>query len=855
MADKLSVYKSKRNFGATPEPAEGGQESPEERAFVIQKHWATRLHYDFRLELGGVMLSWAVPKGPSYDTNDKRMAVRTEDHPISYNQFEGDIPKDNYGAGKVIIWDKGTWHPIGDPEAGLKAGNLKFEMRGHKMVGKWALIKIRGRDERQDPWLLIKERDEFVKPASEFSVVDQFPDSVKGLKLAKAAAKSNAREAASAPKASQTAAAKKPANGAAPHPDAVKADMPDELAPELATLVDRPQPGEWHLEAKWDGYRILARVKGKVIRLITRNGNDWTSKLEPLRAALAKLKLPPGWYDGEIVVPGASGVPDFNALQKAFDNSRTSGIVYYLFDAPFMGGWDLRGVGVEDRRALLQAAFEPNDTIRFSEEFVADAASLVASACKMGLEGIMAKRAGSRYVSGRSKDWIKLKCGHRQEFVIGGFTEPEGSRLGIGALLVGVFDDAGALHFAGKVGTGFSGETLANLRTQLEPLAQPKRPFAEATGHDRRATWVKPELVAEIVFAEWTPDKQIRHASFKALRTDKPATQIRREKAASSLGAKKSAAPAQAIKTPTSSPPALSALSPKGVKVSNPERVIDATTGITKLDLVSFYAQVADWILPHLKNRPVSLVRAPQGIAGQLFFQKHLEHSMPGVTELDAALWPGHDALIAINSREALLSAAQMNAVEFHTWNSLVKNIDKPDRVIFDLDPGEGTTWKDVQEAAELMRTMLSALKLQAWLKTSGGKGLHVVVPLAPKSHYDQVKGFSQAVVQHMARTIPQKFVSKSGGSNRVGKIFIDYLRNGHGQTTAAAFSARSRPGLGVSIPVSWDMLPKLASGAHWTIKNALEHLESEKSDPWADYWKTKQPLSAAMRAIGYESA
>ena len=842
MADKLSVYKAKRNFAATPEPAEGGDPNPEARAFVIQKHWATRLHYDFRLELDGTMLSWAVPKGPSYDTADKRMAVRTEDHPISYNQFEGEIPKGNYGAGKVIIWDKGTWHPIGDPEAGLKAGNLKFEMRGHKMVGKWALIRIKGRDERQEPWLLIKERDEFVKPSSEFSVVDEFPDSVKSLKLPGVKAAKPTPKGASAAEAKTVKAAspaKKVAKGAPPHPEAVKSELPEMLAPELATLVERPQPGAWVYEIKFDGYRMLARVEGKDIRLITRNGNDWTAKLKPLQAALAKLKLPPGWYDGEIVVPGESGNPDFNALQKAFDNARTNSIVYYLFDAPYMSGYHLRGVPVEERRALLQGAFTPTEVVKFSEQFDAEAASLVASACKAGLEGIIGKRAGSRYVTGRSKDWIKLKCGHRQEFVIGGFTEPDGSRIGIGALLVGVYDDAGVLHYAGKVGTGFSGETLTKLRGQLDPLAQPKRPFAEATGHDRRATWVKPELVAEIVFAEWTPDKHIRHASFKALRTDKPATQIRREKAASSLGAKKAAKPE----------------APKGVKVSNPDRVIDPTTGLTKLDLVAFYGDIADWILPHLKNRPVSLVRAPQGITGQLFFQKHLEHSMPGVTELDAALWPGHDALIAINSREALLSAAQMNAVEFHTWNSVVKNIDKPDRVIFDLDPGEGTTWKDVQEAATLMRTMLSALKLESWLKTSGGKGLHVVVPLAPKFHYDQVKGFSQAVVQHMARTLPQKFVAKSGGSNRVGKIFIDYLRNGHGQTTAAAFSARSRPGLGVSMPVSWEMLPTLKSGSQWTIKNALEHLEAEKDDPWADYWKTKQPLAAAMKAIGYEAA
>jgi bifunctional non-homologous end joining protein LigD len=827
-SDKLSVYKARRDFSVTPEPADGGVEGIDGLQFVIQKHWATRLHYDLRLELDGTMKSWAVPKGPSYDTADKRMAVRTEDHPVSYNQFEGEIPARQYGAGKVIIWDKGTWHPIGDPHAGLEAGNLKFELHGHKMAGRWALIRIKGRDEKQEPWLLIKEKDAFVKPSSEFSVVDEFPDSVKGLKPPK-----GARPAAAA------VAKKASAKGSPPHPHAVKAVLPDMLSPELATLVDRPQAGEWIYEIKFDGYRMLARVEGKDVRLVTRNGNDWTARLEPLRSALAKLKLPPGWYDGEIVVPGESGNPDFNALQKAFVNANTSPIQYYLFDAPYMAGYDLRAVPVEDRRAAVQAAFTPTAIVKFSAQFDAQAASLVASACKAGLEGIIGKRRGSPYVVGRSMDWIKIKCSQRQEFVIGGFTEPDGSRLGLGALLMGVYDDAGVLHFAGKVGTGFSGETLADLRKQLDPLSQPKRPFAEATGHDRQATWVKPQLVADIVFAQWTPDGHIRHASFQSLRTDKPATEIRRERPGPSAGAKLDD----------------KASAPLGVKVSNPERVIDATTGLTKLDLVAFYAGIADWILPHLKSRPVSLVRAPQGIAGQLFFQKHLEHSMPGATELDPGLWPDHTALIGINSREALLSAAQMNVVEFHTWNSLVKNIDKPDRLIFDLDPGEGVSWKAVQEAAGLMQTMLAQLKLQAWLKTSGGKGLHVVVPLAPKFNYAQVKGFSQAVVQHMALTLPSRFVARSGGANRIGKIFIDYLRNGHGQTTAAAFSARARPGLGVSMPISWEALAGLKSGAHWTIKTALEHLQSASEDPWAGYWKSRQPLAAAMKAIGYDPA
>ncbi|TWO67779.1 DNA ligase D [Caenimonas sedimenti] len=603
--------------------------------------------------------------------------------------------------------------------------------------------------------------------------------------------------------------------------------LPAALEPELATLVDKPQPGNWLYEIKFDGYRMLSRNESGAVRLITRNGNDWTDRFPHLVKALQATGLPDGWYDGEIVVQDDEGRPDFNALQKAIEGGRNRDIVMFLFDCPFLAGADLRTLPVEERRAALQEVLVENDQVRFSTELEGPVSQLVASACHMRLEGIIGKRRGSRYVHGRSPDWIKLKCGQRQEFVIGGWTLPDNASSGIGAILVGYYDETGGFHYGGKVGTGFTGVEMASLHAKLTPLVTEKRPFIEKTGYERRATWVRPQLVCEIQFAEWTPDWHVRHASYKGVRQDKAAGAIRRE----------SALP----------PPAKV---PKGLKVSNPKRVIDPSTGITKLHLVAYYDAVADFILPHLKNRPVSLVRAPQGIAGQLFFQKHPEAPVPGLDTLDPALWPGHAALLTVNTRAALLSAAQLNTIEFHTWNSTAKAIDDPDRVIFDLDPGEGVTWAHVQEAASLTRTMLEQLGLKAWLKTSGGKGLHVVVPLAPKLDYKLVKAFSETVVVHMAKTIPQRFVAKSGGSNRIGKIFIDYLRNGHGQTTAAAFSARSRPGMGVSMPVAWEQLADLRSGAQWNVLTAAPYLSRREVDPWADYVKSRQTITKALRLL-----
>ena len=857
MNTALKTYKAKRNFAVTPEPAGEVGAGGETLSFVIQKHWASRLHYDFRLELDGVMLSWAVPKGPSYDTHDKRMAVHVEDHPISYNDFEGTIPPKQYGAGKVIIWDKGSWTPLDEPHRALKAGNLKFELHGHKMHGRWVLVRMKGRGEKQEPWLLIKEKDEYARPAEEFSVVDEMPDSVKAL-------------AKPGPAPAKARAARKPALED-PLGEAPKAALPDALTPQLATLVDQPpsNPEDWLFEIKFDGYRLLARIDGGDIRLLTRNGNDWTRKLQPLRDALAKLKLPPGWYDGEIVVTDDKGRPDFGLLQNAIDNERTGDIVYYLFDLPYHGGRDLRPLPLEQRRAQLQSVLEPllkkpdAGAVRFSAALDAPPQDMIAAACRMGLEGIIGKRRDAPYSSRRNRDWIKLKCGLRQEFVIGGYTDPQGSRKGFGSLLLGFYDEDGKLHYAGNVGTGFNEDTLRDLIARLEALAADRSPFAPSKEIDKRAHWVKPALVAEVSFGEWTRAGSIRHSVFQGLRADKKPRTIHREQPshlaegadeALHAGARARHRTGARAAAGDEAPGAIvQGKLPASLKITNPERVIDPASGATKIMLVRYYALVSALMLPHLKDRPLSLVRAPSGVGGELFFQKHADvGKLPGVKQLDQALDPGHPPMLEISTTQGLLSAAQWNTVELHTQNATGKAYDTPNRIVFDLDPGKGVAWPQIQEAALLTRSLLEQLGLRPFLKTSGGKGLHVVVPIKPQYDWDTVKSFTQAVVAHMARTIPERFVLKSGPANRVGKIYIDYLRNGRGSTTVCAWSARVRPGLGISVPVTWEELDHLHGGDQWTVLNAHTRLDAGNA-PWDGYAKAARSLTAAMKKLGFK--
>ena len=843
----LARYNAKRDFAKTAEPAglvpprrtAARRTSPTALGFVVQKHWASRLHYDFRLELDGVMLSWAVPKGPSFDPAVKQMAIHVEDHPLSYNSFEGTIPKKEYGGGTVIVWDRGTWEPVGDPRDGLAKGKMLFKLHGQKLAGLWELVRIsKPGQKKQDQWLLFKKRgDAWARASTEYDVISALPDSVVEKPLGWVEEREPRETAHPAPAVQ--------ADRDALLENATKAPLPAKLAPQLATLVSAVPPGDWVVESKLDGYRMMVRIDAGVVRLFTRNGHDWTEKLQPIADAASALGLDSAWLDTEIVVLNDAGVPDFNLLQNAIDRASASDIVMFVFDVPFLGGMDLRAVPLVNRRAVLKALLEgrESETVRFNQSFEAAPTSLLSAACRMGLEGVMVKRADAPYVSGRTETWMKLKCQHRQEFVVVGFTDRSGAKE-VGSLLLG-YHEGGALRFAGSVGTGWGAATGRQLHDMLAKLqvpqpavdpsdTKPGRWSRRAAGTER---WVKPTVVVEVAFAEWTPDKRVRHAVFRGVRSDKPATQIVRERAQTPAGAPGTVAARPKARAST-------------VKITHPERVIDPSTGLRKIDLVRYYESIADWMLPHLRNRPVSLVRAPTGITGELFFQKHQETKMPGIKELDPALWPGHAALLAVDSAESLVAAAQMNVVEFHTWNSVAARIEQPDRFILDLDPGEGVTWPMLQEAAVLTRAMLTELGLESWLKTSGGKGLHVVVPLAPRLRDDEVKAFSQAVVRHMAKVIPSRFVAVSGGSRRVGKVFIDYLRNGHAQTTACAFSARARPGLGVSMPVRWEQLSALKSGAQWTIATAREYLSFQKEDPWSGYWKKRQSLGKAIKML-----
>ena len=822
MAKPLSEYNAKRDFDVTAEPAGSaprGRNRAQALTFVIQKHDARNLHYDFRLELDGVLKSWAVPKGPSLDPSQKRLAVHVEDHPLGYGSFEGSIPAGQYGAGDVIVWDRGVWQPHDDPRKAYAAGKLKFTLIGEKLAGDWTLVRTRlkGSGDKEQ-WLLIKENDQQARPLADYDVVQAEPksvlsDAMVGRPKKPVAAKKTTRKSSTA--------------------------LPDQLTPQLATLVDRAPDGDWVYEIKFDGYRILTRIRDGEVRLFTRNGHDWTDRLPRQVKALEALKLKDGWLDGEVVSLNADGLPDFQALQNAFDIGRSLDIVYYLFDAPFLEGRDQREVAVEERRAALKSVLTRSRSklLRFSESFAANQRDIFESACDLALEGVIGKRAGSLYVSKRSPDWIKLKCRLRQEFIIVGFTRPQGSRSGFGALLLAVNDDTG-LVYAGRVGTGFDQAALKKISEQLKALERDVSPLAKplTSAQARGVHWVEPQLVSEVQFAEWTREGVVRQAAFVGLRTDKPAEQIVHEqpRAAKSMKEK--------TRKKATEPGAVF-----GVKITHPDRVIDTQSGTQKLQLAQFYESISEWILPFLRNRPVSLLRAPEGIAGEQFFQKHSEHlAIPNIKQLDQALDPGHARLMEIDSPAALIGAVQMGTVELHTWGATADKIETPDLFVLDLDPDPALPWKSMLEAAQLTLSVLDELGLEAFVKTSGGKGLHLVIPLARKDDWDTVKAFAKAIAQFMTQQLPERFTATSGPKNRIGKIFIDYLRNARGASTVAAYSVRARPGLPVSVPVSRDELKGLHGAQQWTVANLHERLQNLKKDPWAGY-ANRQKISKKM--------
>jgi len=849
----LSEYKRKRDFAKTPEPAGAvvhASVSPT-LSFVIQKHAARRLHYDFRLELDGVLKSWAVPKGPSADPGEKRLAVHVEDHPLEYGGFEGVIPAGQYGAGASMIWDRGNWTPLDpDPRAAYAKGNLKFLLDGQKLHGRWVLVRMGGAHagRNKENWLLIKERDAAAMPGSGDAIVADNPSSAAtGRTIDEIAAD---RDRVWGPNGEERLGNARPVPAQADParvPGAKKGRMPADLRPLLASSADQAPDGpDWVHEIKYDGYRLLAQIRDGKVRLSTRNSLDWTAKFPVLAAHFGELPVEAALIDGELVHLEADGTTDFGHLQDAIATGRTEALVFYAFDLLHLDGWDLAGAVLEDRKMVLKSLMpaDADGTLRYSDHQVGRGPDFFRHACGYGLEGIVSKRRDSPYRAGRHDSWLKIKCASREEFLVIGFSDPAGGRQGLGALVLGYYDPQGKLHYAGRVGTGFSDAQLAALRTRLDQVARTERPVdALPKGAVVKGVhWTEPALVAEIRYGNWTTDAVLRHAVFLGLREDKEAKEVVRDMPSSTS----SAEPAKPVTRPAAASIARDGSTVfGGVRLTHANRVIYPERNITKLDLARYYADVADWVLPHVSHRPLSLVRAPAGQGGELFYQKHAGASVPAAVtrvEIDG------ETHLAVEDVAGLLSLVQIGVLEIHPWGSTIAKLEQPDRVTFDLDPDEGLPWSRVTEAALETRDVLAGLGLQSFAKTTGGKGLHVVVPLTPRLGWEEVKNFTKAVADDMAARHPQRYTANQSKRARQGRIYIDYLRNARGATAVGAYSTRARPGATISTPLSWSEVEAGARPEGFTVATVPPRLGSLKSDPWAEIGKLRQSISAAAR-------
>lgn len=823
-SSKLERYRSMRDFGRTPEPAGGGDEG--EGFFIVQKHAATRLHYDFRLAHDGVLLSWAVTRGPSLDPSDKRLAVRTEDHPLDYANFEGTIPKGQYGGGTVMLWDRGAYRPLEDLDEGLKDGKIKIELDGERLRGSFALVRMRNkRGEKRENWLLIKEKDGEVRedwdPAA-------FTTSVTtGRKM---------------PEIAENKPARKSAKRKSPSQKAKTVPLPDFIAPQLATLTDEAPDGEaWIHEIKYDGYRLIAAVSGEQVRLYTRSGQDWTHRFKSIAAALAKRNLPPCLLDGEVVVAGSGGRSDFGELQRVLQEG-SGNFAYFVFDLLRLEREDLRDQPLLQRKAQLRVLLEgPRDPIRYSDHEQGRGDRVARQACRLGLEGIISKRADAPYRSTRNRAWLKVKCVQRQEFIIGGWT-PSTRNRNFASLILGLWTDEGLLY-SGRVGTGFTVETQKRLYGLMREREQEKAPFIEVPRDAaRRARWCRPELVAEVSYTEMTRDGSVRHGVFMGLREDKPAKSVKMEKPVSP--------PTQDTSTPKTN------ARPAGVRLTNADRVLFPAMGITKRDLADYLLAVAPRILPHLQGRPVSLVRCPQGRAKACFFQKHAGKGFPsefGTLAIQEKKGGSEDYLL-VESEAALAACAQVGVLELHVWGSRRDDIERPDRIVFDLDPDEGVPFAEVRRAAQELSTLLAEGGLKAFPMATGGKGLHLVVPIVRRHGWPIVSGFTRAFAEKVAELDPQRFVATMSKAKRKDRIFIDHFRNQRGSTAIVPYSPRAREGAPVAVPLHWDEVPELASANVFSFSDAIARLDGK--DPWSDYMKTRQSLSASkLKRIGLEDS
>ena len=852
----IRTYRAKRNFALTSEPQ---AEVPESRGaapiFVVQKHAARRagLHWDFRLEHDGVLWSWAVRKGPSLDPADKRLAAHVEDHPLDYAEFQGTIPEGQYGAGTVETWDRGTWEPIGDPERGMRKGDLKFVLHGQRLNGRFHLVQLRRRErERQDSWWLIKGHDEYERTGVDATAIE-----------------------------AETPLRLEPARGAtgkpeAPAPGAKRAALPKRQEPQLAQLVDDPPDGEgWLSEIKLDGYRLLVWLEAGKARLVTRNGHDWTPRLPRLASTFPQLRVQSALLDGEMVALRPDGVSSFHELQAALSEGRDASLFFYLFDLLHLDGWDLRPCKLIDRKRLLSGLSAWQGALRYSDHVEGDPAPMRREACRMGLEGIVCKRADAPYRAGRGKDWLKVKCHGREEFVVLGWTPPGGSRPGIGSLQVGYYDPGGKLHYAGGVGSGYSERELEALREKLDGLAtdRPAELLLSGDPPGNDVHWVRPELVAEVQYTAWSGEGRIRHPVFVGLREDKPAREVVQEVAdpESKRSVFRPRQPrgsvAVAKKRPNIAVPPLprtpvaaagaTARRPGGaivtaraprrpatlvgtVEVTHPDRPL--WPGITKLDLAEYWQTVAEVALPGLKGRPLAVVRYPEGIDRERFFQKRGQGLLPKqVREGEVHGSP----YLAIDDAEGLIAMAQMSAIEVHPWGATEADPLYPDFIVFDLDPGEGVPWSEVIRTALEVRERLERLKLVSFCRTTGGKGLHIVVPLTPSPEWDweRVKDFCRAFAELMVDEAPERYVAHVKIADRRNKILVDWLRNGMGNTAIGSYCPRARSAAPVATPLDWHEVTPRLDPAAFTIRTMPDRLARGKREPWHGYFEADQTL------------
>ena len=909
----LTEYKRKRNFKQTPEPKGGKPRAGKDAQFVVQKHAASRLHYDFRLELDGTLRSWAVPKGPNLDPAVKALAVQVEDHPLDYASFEGVIPQGEYGGGTVMVWDRGPWRPTGDARTGLKKGKLTFQLFGEKLRGEWTLVRMHGKAaEDGKNWLLIKHQDEesragrkaeIVKTATKSVLSGREMDGIAGdadrvwtkngeakktrgrsgqsggskVARAKSNALSTKRRASSSSVKKSEKASKKKSKAVAQHldgtalsalPGARRAAMPQSFSPQLATLSSKMPPGDnWIHELKFDGYRILAFVESGRVKLVSRNNKDWTHRFGSVVSGLKGLPLERAILDGEMVALDEQGKSSFQRLQNNMRQGIAADLVYYAFDAPYLENYDLTATPLVDRKAQLARLLQPdgrsnNGVLRYSDHIQGYGDEVWQQACRAAMEGVVSKRADSRYIQARTRDWLKVKCLQRQEFVIGGYTKPSGSRVGFGALLLGYYAD-GELRFCGRVGTGFTNESLDELLTKMKAIRSERPAFVNPPrgAAARDVTWLDPRLVAEVEFTEWTDDDVLRHPSFQGLREDKPAKKVVRELPAQEVNGNMPNKKPRRTKTRSgSSTDGTRSTKPQervdkaepdiaGVYITHPERVLYPEQGITKRDLAQYYEQVADWILPHMVDRPLTLVRCPGGRAGQCFYQKHIAGARPvGVRGVMIKEKEKREEYVVIDDLSGLVSLVQMGVLEIHPWPARADKVERPDRLVVDFDPGEGVEWKEVVRAAREARARLESLGLKSFVRTTGGKGLHVVVPFARRIDWESFKAFAKSFADAMVRSEPNRYIATMSKAKRRGKIFVDYLRNQRGATAIANYSTRSRPGAPVATPLAWDELSARMQATSFDVFSVPKRLARMSADPWDGFLSLQQSITSAMR-------